>query len=186
MNAYPYFLFSVVVSLAPSLTTPADHEPDNVVIASGSSQSVDHADTAPLENGTSKTDDFRDFDSDAIYEPAPIEENAETVIDESQEQSAGSEEENAESEADSSGEAIVDENAEQESDSKDVPSPSVSSEDKSSHEGSPSAEPAPAGMKMTFQNEQSRPIELSVDSSVAIDLEKKIDLAQVTNPEVTP
>lgn len=177
MNVYPHFLFPIMIGLALFLTAPADREPDKAVAESGSSQSIDDADSAPSKDGTPTTDDFRDFDGDAIYEPVPEQEIAETMNEDSKE-------EDLEGETDNPVNATVEGNTEKESDTKETPQPSVSPQNGSLKEEPTKPEPVPAVMKLKFHNERSRPVQLSVDSSVAIDLEKDIDLAQVANPEI--
>lgn len=173
MNIYSYLMFSIMISLASPLTAPPDRELDKAVVGFGSSKSIDDVPNTPSRESTSTTDDFRDFDSDAIYEPAQEEEIAEAVDD-------GSEMEGVEGDTDSQSE----EREGQESETKGAAFPDASLQDRSTIEELPTTELAPAGMKITFHSERSRPVQMTVDSSIAIDMEKDIDLAQVTNPEI--
>gem|GEM_PF-734590 len=177
MNTYPHFMLSLMICLAVPSVAPTDHQSDNVVGASGSAQSTGAADGNPVKGGDPAAEDFGDFDSEAIYEPAQI-------IEDTEHANEDSDDPGDDGETSAPGTGIDKVQAGEQPDTKKAP-PSVAPV-KAKISKSDSVRPGPArvGMKLKLHNQRSRTVRLSVDSSVAIDLEKKIDLAQVANPEV--
>jgi pilus assembly protein CpaC len=172
MNIYPHFLFSVMISLAFPSAAPTDRAPGQGVISSGPSQTSGDGGGAPSKDNQPTTDDFGDFDSDAIYEPASTDEAADAVNEDTTDDVDG--DVDSQSKEDAGGKANSKDEPSRDEPQRSGPAKGVSAE----------PEPSSTVMKMTFHSEQSRPIQLSVNASVAIDLEENIDLAQVASPDI--